>query len=507
MLQFLVFDDNGPAREFPLNGAHLLGRDDVAQRGEISFRDGRIRCRPRSSDPAALCVQCDAGPMGRLMLQTALLPPRDEPYVLTLELARQRIKQFIFKSEEWQMFELSGDHPAMRLWERARELFTLAVNDADPVAADGAARESLVAAIDASERLAMAHSEVLLHKRFGMRASSSTTLGVGVWPGRFDTAQQEFVARDADVVVIPLVWRDLEVVEGRYDWERTDRWMSWAHSRGKPIVAGPLLELTPRALPPWVEVWRNDFDTFRDLAYDHLARVVERYRSVVGIWSLGAGLNVNHHVGFSADQLVALLRTASVLVRQMRRGARTMIELTQPFGEHVAVHRESVSPLSWLDRIVQEGLHLDCLGVRMQFGLARDGQAVRDLMQISAMLDRLLPFELPVMVTSMGVPAEPVDAAGGRWHAPWSPAIQAEWATKVFSIAMSKPFVEAVFWGDLIDHSGQQLPRSGLLTETGQPRPSATQIVTMRRRLKKPLGLLKLAARATVLGEATQDAR
>ncbi|HMN95760.1 MAG TPA: hypothetical protein PKC43_05855 [Phycisphaerales bacterium] len=501
MLQFLVFDDEGPARTFPLGNAYMLGRDEVAQRAEIDFRDGRIRCRLRGPDPAALCVQQDAGSMGRLMLQTPLLPQRAEPYLLSLELARQRIKQFIVKSEEWQMFDLPPAHAAIRLWEEARELFTLAVNDADPVSADRAARRSVVVAVDASERLAMAHSEVLLHRRFGTRAASSTTFGVGVWPGRFDAAQQAFVEREADIVSIPLTWRDLEVVEGRYDWERTDRWMSWAHARGKPIVAGPLLELSPRALPPWVEVWQNDFDTLRDLAYDHLAKVVERYRQVVGIWSLGAGLNVNDHFGFGADQLVALLRTASVLVRQMRRGARTMIELSQPFGEHAAGRRESVAPLSWLDRVVQEGLHLDCLGVRVRFGLGRDGLAARDLMQVSAMLDRLLPFELPVMVTGLGVPAERVDPAAGQWHGGYSPELQAEWATRLFSIAMSKPFVEAVVWGDLADHAGQALPRAGLLTETGEARPAAAQLAVARRRLRKPLGLLKVSARAAVLGE------
>lgn len=514
-LEFMVFDeiaagvvaaqaDQRPRRGPALVNAHLIGRDDVMLRGDVTLRDGRIRCRKRTSDPAALCLQVDAGPMGRLMLQTCLLPEREAPYLLALELARQRIKQFIAKSEEWQLFDLPPEHAAIKLWESAREHFTAAITDPDTMSAERSARASLIAGIEASERLAMAHAEILLHRRFGARAASATTLGVGVWPGRFDAANQAnqvLLAREADIIVVPLAWRDLEVAEGRYDWERTDRWMSWAHSQGKPIVAGPLLDFSPRATPPWATVFANDFDTLRDLVYDHLAKVVERYRGVVGIWNLGAGINLNDHFTLTTDQMIALVRTASVLVRQMRKGARTMIELTQPFGEHAAFNRDSLAPMAWLDRLVQEGLQLDCIGVRVQFGRAADGLAARDVMQVSAMLDRLLPFETPVMITGLGVPAETVDPRGGHWHAPWSPKVQADWIGQIVPVALSKPFVEAIFWGDLADHPGMNVPRSGLLTEGGEPRPGLTRLVTLRRRLRKPLGQLKVAQRATVLGE------
>lgn len=500
-LEFLVFDDDGPARQHALVNAHLVGRDDLMLRGEIAFRDGKIRCRRRTNDPAALCLLVDVGPIGRLMVQTCLLPDRDEPYVLTLELARNRIKQFIAKSEEWQMFDLSPEHPAMKLWEEAREHFTAAINAVDARGADGHARRSLAAGVDASERLAMAHADILLHRRFGARAASSTTLGIGVWPGRCDAVQQTMLTRDADIVAVPLVWRDLEVAEGRYDWERTDRWMSWAHSQGKPIVAGPMLEFSSRTSPAWTSVFANDFDTLRDLVYDHLSKVVERYRGVVGIWNLAAGVNLNDHLTLTADQMVSLVRTASVLVRQMRKGARTMIEVTQPFGEHAAFNRDSLAPLAWLDRLVQEGLQLDCIGVRLQFGRSTEGLAARDLMQVSAMLDRLLPFETPVMVTGLGVPAEPIDPRAGQWHAPWSPKLQADWIGQVFPIIMSKPFVEAIFWGELTDHPGMALPRSGLLTEAGEPRPVLARLVTARRRLKKPLGQLRPSQRTIALGE------
>jgi len=496
MLSFQVFDEMGPAHEFPLVLAHMLGRDDIAIRSEITFRDGVVRCRRRGPEAAALCLLHDAGQMGRLMLQTCLLPDRDQPYVLSLELARHRIKQFIAKSEEWQMFELGAEHPAMREWERARESFTLAANETDPVAADRHARGSLVCAIEATERLARAHAQILLHRRFGTRAASSTTLGLGVWAGAPEEPIREVLQREADVVTIPLRWRELERSEGKYDWTATDRWMAWAAERKKPIIAGPLLDFSPEALPSWMHVWQNDFDTTRAMAYDHMAKVVDRYRSVVNIWNLAAGINVNDHFQFAPDQMLNLVRTAVVLVRQARRGARTMVELTQPFGEHAAFRRDSVSPLIWVDRLVQEGLRLDAIGVRLQFGVSSAGRATRDLFQISDMLDRLVHFDLPVMVTGVGVPSETIDPNGGHWHDSWTPQRQAEWIAQVFPVALSKPFVEAFIWGDIADHAGQDVASSGLLTERCEVRPAFVKVTGMRRRLRKPIGLLRDAERA-----------
>src|SRR5690554_5384564 len=105
MLEFAVYDENGPAESWPVVGAHLVGPDDLAAPGAIHVERGKIRCRKRGSRAVGLALLYDAGGSGMLMLQTCLLPDRQEPYILSVELARHRIKMFIVKSEEWQMFD------------------------------------------------------------------------------------------------------------------------------------------------------------------------------------------------------------------------------------------------------------------------------------------------------------------------------------------------------------------------------------------------------------------
>lgn len=496
MLRFAVYDENGPAENWPITNAHLIARDDLPSPGDVKVEPGHIVCTKRGNHAVGLCLLYDAGPMGRMMLQTSLLPDREAPYVLSVELARHRIKLFITKSEEWQMFDLSDGHPAMQQWEEARRLFSQAVVCDEPREADQMARQSLERGIEATERLALAHAQILLHRRFASRRAPSSTLGIRIAPSQNGTQMRELIARDFDVLVLPLRWRDLEVQEGQYNWEPIDRWMQWAKESGKPIVAGPLLDFSKSALPDWMYVWQHDYDTCRDLAYDHVERVVQRYRQYVSIWNLATGINVNSNFSFTHDQMVDLVRMAGLLVRQANRKARVMVELTEPFGEYGAAQSDAMQPLQFVDRLVQEGIRLDAVGVQLLFGQQSDGRATRDLMQISSMLDRFFVLELPVFVSALSVPSETTDPEGGWWHEKWSPQGQSEWISKVFAMAMSKPYVESMFWSDLIDNARALVISGGLVNEAGKGKPALKRLVGMRKRLRKPLGPLKLPSKA-----------
>jgi hypothetical protein len=225
-----------------------------------------------------------------------------------------------------------------------------------------------------------------------------------------------------------------------------------------------------------------------------MERVVHRYKSLVGMWNIASGLNVNDNFEFTTAQILDLARMASLLVRQSRKGARTMIELRRPFGEHCAGKRRSIPPLTFVDQLVQGGVKFDALGVQLLFGQRRFGRASRDLAQISSLLDRFFLLDVPVLVSALGVPSRPIEDEGGWWHEAWSPELQSRWIARLFPVAMSKPFVESIFWTDLFDHPEAVLPAGGLIDEQGQPKPAFARLTGMRKRLRKPLGPMKLSA-------------
>lgn len=488
MLRFAVYDKGGPAPDWPLDNAYLLGPDDIAIVGKVTFKNGQIICKTKASHSIGLCLPFDAGSMGRIMLQTCLLPEREKPYNLSVELARHSIKTFLAKSEEWQLFDLESDHPAIGQWESARHLFAEALTVDDPLELDKIARKALKHAIKANERLALTHAELFLHWRFASRAASSTTLGVRIHTKRDSASLRELVKKNFDILFFSLRWNEIEVEEGRYNWDPIDRWVQWAQKEDIPFVLGPLLDFSKDAIPKWMYVWQHDYSTLRDLAYEHVERIVQRYGSVVGMWNIAAGINVNDNFQFTPEQMIDLTHMTSLIVRQAHKGARTMIDLVQPFGEYTSRNKNSLSPLTYLDQIIQEGVQIDCVGVQLLFGHSKEGFTTRNLMHLSSMLDRYMAMELPILVSAMGVPSEPVGDIAGWWHKPWSPQMQSRWVSRAFVIAMSKPNIESVIWSDLYDHDGSYLPLGGLVDATGRSKPALSRLVNLRKQLKKPLG-------------------
>ena len=486
MLQFEIHDASGPSAERPPLRAHLLGRDDHPVSGRIRMKGRRLVCEPEDALATALCLEVDVGPLGRVMLQTCLLPHRDEPYLLNLELARHQIKQYIVKGEDWLLFDPEGGGDSFRIWERARTLFVQAVTETDRVRAEGKARESLVAALEAGERLAMLQAGQALQRRYARRGASSTLMGVRVDP-RSDPGLGGGLAGEFDVIAVDMPWAIVEPKPGEFRFDEVDRWMALASQSKRPIVAGPLLRFDAAWLPTWMDRFKGDFKGIVDRTYIFMEQVVHRYRAVTTLWNLCSGLHTNAWHAFADSERIDLARRAALLARQSRKGARTLVELGDPFGETVSSNPGAISAWQFLERLVQEGVHMDAVGMQMCMGGGEPGCGVRDLLQVSSLLDRFVGFDCKVMLSAVGVPSQP-DDAGGVWRRPWSEPVQEHWAASLSTVALSKAFVETLVWERLGDDATQPRGRCGVQDASGKPKPVARRLLGIRNRLRRPLG-------------------
>jgi hypothetical protein len=191
-----------------------------------------------------------------------------------------------------------------------------------------------------------------------------------------------------------------------------------------------------------------------------------------------------------------LTRMTTMLVKKLHDGARTLIEIRQPFGEYYGANQRSIPPMMYADLVVQSGIAFDGFALRYPMGQALPGQHTRDLMQLSDLLDRMQPTAKPVFL-SLAVPSEPVtevmiaspepgtlvDDNSGHWRRPWSMPVQGHWLEAAFQIAISKPFVEGVAWQELCDHPQIELPLSGLVSEDMQPKDALKRMVSFRQHL------------------------
>jgi hypothetical protein len=268
--------------------------------------------------------------------------------------------------------------------------------------------------------------------------------------------------------------------------------MNWTVKAKKRIHAGPLLSFDPMYLPDWLYIWENDFETLRDLIYEHVQHTVDRYKDRVKVWNVVSGIHAHNSFNLSFEQLMELTRMTCLLVKKLAPRSQVMIELTLPWGEYYSRDQRTIPPLLYADMAVQSGIKFNSFGLQVFMGLPADGYYVRDLMQISAMLDEFVSLGKPLHVTACQVPSNVVplapDAAepeqsileAGRWHAPWSERLQAEWLQAFFRISLSKPFIETICWRDLADHAPNHVPHGGLCCDTMKPKLAYRELYNFR---------------------------
>ncbi len=517
MIRFAVFDDAGPAREWPLRHAHLICKEGYAVPATVCFEEGMIVCPRKTTDAVAIALQVDAGAPGLLTLQTCLLPPRDEPYLLNLELARHRIMMILNKLEAWGLTDLPTTDPVMQGFDEARDLFTQSLISGSregggfDVEQARLAHRALELAIEASEKLALEAAERDLNRRFTVVGTASpesddddtldgvdlmeqpplpAALGCTVHVDQFSEPLQAIVARHFEFIHCPMRWRDIEREEGKYRFNLSDRWIEWAIRVGKKrVAAGPILDFSARSIPKWLYIWQHDYDSFREFAYEHVKRVVTRYRKTVSRWTIVSGVNINQHFGFSLEQMLDLTRLAALLTKKLHPGAEVVVEIDQPFGEHGTHQRGAVPAMFYAEMVRETGINIDGIALRLQMGQGEMGRSTRDMAQLSDIIDQYAGLGLPLHITAIGAPHSPVPGRrredegdesfvdGGFWHRPWNQAVQARWMTEAMSIALSKFPVASVCWQALFDTTANpEMPHGGLITADGRAKASLRRL-------------------------------
>jgi len=164
-------------------------------------------------------------------------------------------------------------------------------------------------------------------------------------------------------------------------------------------------------------------------------------------------------------------------VRAAGSRAVRIVEVTSPWGEYYATTPNSIPPFVYMDMVVQSGTSFDAFALQVRFGRDEVGLHLRDMMQISSILDCFAPIAKPLYITDVEVPSKngkgksDVELAG-VWHRRWDQAHQGQWLERFYKIAMSKPFVEAVNYGCLADGDGGAIGNSGLLNHEFEPKES-----------------------------------
>jgi GH35 family endo-1,4-beta-xylanase len=477
-VRFQVFKNGRVVDNFTLSGAYLFGTDGVAiRRAKITFKGGFIDCKKSNMETSGLALLWPVDEFGEVLLPTTCLPERARPYNLNVEIARAKLMQIINKCEDWSFFnDIEG---LKSISKETRDLFIRAVqNISDTSSASKLADESLKKAIAFSEKLATKQAEALFDTR-----GSSHSFGRGCLGCRIDHTQignSGYIERLLELfgfVTIPISWAQVESHKGSYDFSMIDACVEVLGKKKLAIGAGPLLCFSQEYLPGWLLHSRAGFEKVRETAYQFVSKVVERYSGSIRAWRVVSGLNAFNHFGFSFEQVLEMTRAANMAVKAASERALKIIEISNPWGEYYATTANTIPPLVYVDMVVQSGINFDAFGLQMRFGRDQAGMYIRDMMQISTVLDYFGAVAKPLYITDVEVPsrndADSHDGKGaGIRHQDWDESRQGRWIEQFYKIALSKPFVDAVTYSNLTDTADSAVADSGLLTEKLEPKKS-----------------------------------
>ena len=495
MLYFDVYRNGAPATSIDLAGSYAFAQDEIPVRAELGFSDGRLTCNKRAPGPAGVALLWESADVGQLLLPTTRLTEQEKPYNLNIELARAQMMRIAQKREDWGLFDYPSAEPLMREFDKVRAHFVEALGCTDPAAASVLADVALAEGILLGEKIALFHADVFMSRRRTAGVGPRGGFGCMVDINSANQPYQDRVRELFDYISVPMAWKLLEPKERTYNYDRTDAWLTWASRNRKLVHAGPLLSFAPGQLPDWLYLWENDFSTLKDMIYEHVQQTVKRYERQVHVWKVVSGLHAYNAFNLSFEQLMELTRMTCLLVKKLVPQAGVQIELVMPFSEYYARNVRTVPPMLYADMAVQSGVKFDSFGVQVCMGVPTDGFFVRDLMQISGMLDEFLSLSKPVHVSAVQVPSDVADDGqdfwsgklsvyqAGHWRAPWSQQLQAQWLSSFMRIALSKPFVDSTCWRDLADVPGHYLPHGGLCEADLTPKLAYGELKNLRSQL------------------------
>jgi len=477
-VKFQVFEKGKVVDKFTLCGAYLFGTDGLGiRRAKITFKNAFLDCKKTNLETAGLALLWPIDGFGKVLLPTTCLPERKHPYNLNIEIARAKLMQIINKREDWSFFSSIEDLEDIS--KQAQDLLIQAIqNIKDSPLASKLADESLKKAIVLSEDLAIKQAKSFYDARSKAHGFGRGCLGCSIAPEQINNP--DYVNRLLELfgsVTIPINWAKIEPHKGTYIFSSVDACIRILAKKRLALSAGPLLCFSEEYLPEWLLDSKAGFEKIRDTAYQFASRVVARYAGTIRSWRVISGLNIFNHFGFDFEQVLEMTRAANMAVKAASDKALKIIEISNPWGEYYATITNSIPPLVYMDMVVQSGINFDAFGLQMRFGKNQSGMHVKDMMQISAILDYFAPIAKPLYITAVEVPSQNGEGlqnpeVAGIWHQQWSQDRQARWIEQFYKIALSKPFVDTVAYANLTDAEDSYIDYSGLLTDQLEPKKS-----------------------------------
>ncbi len=457
---------------------HMIGFEELPWFSSVIVSEGQIVVQRAEDDSGAVCIPWNVAGRGEMLLSTATLMERDEPYFLEVELARGLTNRLRNQLEAWRQLGLTVPESLEKEVLGATQEFARAASrQDDPPAAAKHAEQSIVQAVVAGEHLATTYAEQAL----AMRTKNSplhSLLGVDLSGTLPPEDLRESVVDTFNLVSLPMSWRDVEASEGKRNWDNTDGELQWAKRNNLKVVGGPLLEFDERRVPDWTYLWEGDYDTLSTFMLDHVRHAVKRYRGKVQLWHVASRMNRPRVLSLNDEDRLQIVASAIHTIRGLDQRTPIVVSFDQPWAEYMSTQQIDLAPMHFADALVRADLGLSGLGLELNIGSQPLATAPRTPLAFSRLVDQWGLFELPLfLMLTVDTHTTKNREANGNNHGANS---QAEWVRQYVPPLLAKNCVQVIVWNQLSD-TGAEFPGAGLFDDVNRPKPMLSALAELRK--------------------------
>ena len=476
--------------EWPeVHAGYLTGADGRVFQTRIEILDNIVGCRRTSSESAKFHVVWPVKGVGRVVIPTASLPEREEPYLLAVELARGKIVQVRNQAAQWELAGLKIPAEFTDPSRAAHLAFSRAASSQQrPEEASELANQAICYACQAGEILTRSYAAQALAgrlQRFGVLPVSVGCELQGVIPSASTTEMFTEMFNSATVAV---PWTSIEQVEGEYNWDAADQQVEWCESQKLMVRGGPLVDLGPDGLPEWLSRWEHDVFNLQSFVCDFVETAISRYVGRIRIWEICTRINTGGAMTLSEESRLTLAARVLDVARQVDEEAQLIVRVEQPWGDYQSRGQHRLSPLQVIDALIRSGVGLSGVNLELAVGYRSRGSAPRDLLECSRLIDAWTMLDVPIFVT-MICPSSGLNDPGATgkiqidplvWDGACDDVHQANWIERMFELLVAKPRVAGVFLPNFSDGTPHVFPNAGLLNADETPKPVVDRIISQR---------------------------
>lgn len=283
---------------------------------------------------------------------------------------------------------------------------------------------------------------------------------------------------------LPFYLGPIEPTQGQPNYSNVEKILAWLAETSILAKGHPLVWFYERTTPKWM--YGRPYEDVRRLALEHVRRSIERFRHRIHVWDVINEAHMQNPLGFTTEQQVELTAEAARIARRADPTCFRIVNCCCTWSEYAArqVKPGQQSVYDYLAMVRDAGVEYEALGLQYYY-------AARDMLEIERSLETFQDFGKPVHITELGLPSssEPLSNPYGQstrypWHgSQWSEEAQADWIEQFYTLAYSKPWIEAITWWDLSDPAF--IPHGGLLGPDLRPKAGYRRLAELLARWKE----------------------